>query len=201
MCEPVTISMGVIAAASAATAIIGQQQQKKAAKGFENQKKQATDFQISETRKRATDDYLNQVRVEQNQQRQEQEAVVEKSGDVAKQGNAAVATAQASAAERGIGGGRSVDQVLADYRLQQDVEVGRLERNQGMKDQQHVENLRGFDTQYNNRASSITPYQEKPVAPVDYFGPIFGAAATTLSTGAATGAFKADAPAAAAAPK
>jgi hypothetical protein len=190
MCEPVTISMGVMAAASATAAIVGQQQQKKAAKSYEDQQSRASDYRISETRKRATDDYLNQVRLEQTQQRQEQEAVVEKSADLARQGATTVATGEASAAERGLGGGRTVEAILADYRFQEELEIGRMDANQKLKDQQHSENLRSYETRYYNAATSVQPYQKKPIGPVDYFTPVFGAIGQTMSTGVNTGAFK-----------
>lgn len=190
MCEPVTITMGVMAAAGAATSIMGQQQQKKAAEGYENEKTRAVDYQISETRKRATDDYINQVRLEQTQQRQEQEAVVEKSSDLHRQGTAAVATGAASAAERNVAGGRTLDSILADYRFQEEFEIGRLRENQKLKNLQHAERVKQYQTQYYNRSTQVQPYQKKPIQPVDYFGPIFGAVGQTINTGVATGAFK-----------
>jgi len=182
--------MGVMAAAGAAASIAGQHQQRKASKSYEDSQSRAVDYRITETRKRATDDYLNQVRLEQTQQRQEEEAVVEKSMDLARQTNDAVATGVASAAERGIAGGRTVESILFDYRFQEDIEIGRMRENQELRNRQHAENLSTYKTRYYNQASSIQPYQQKPIAPVDYFTPIFGAFGQTINTGVNTGTFK-----------
>jgi hypothetical protein len=187
-CEPVAITMGVMAVAGAAASIAGQEQQKQAAEGHEREKSRAVDFQISETRKRATDDYINQVRLEQTQQRQEQEAIVEKSSDLARQATAAAATGMASAAERNVAGGRTLDSILADYRVQEDFETGRLKENQRLRDRQHAERIRAYGNQFKYNASSVHPYQQRPVQPVDYFGPIFGAIGQTANTAVRTGA-------------
>jgi hypothetical protein len=176
-----------MAAAGAAASIAGQQQQKKAAEGYENEKSRAVDYQAAETRRRATADYINQVRLEETQQRQEEQAVVEKSGDLARQTNAAVATGMASAAERNVAGGRTLDSVLDDYRFQENMEIGRMKENQRLKNLQHRERMSVYERQYYNNATSVQPYQKRPVQPVDYFGPIFGAVSQTANTFVRTG--------------
>lgn len=191
MCEPTTLAVaaGTMAVAGAGSTIIGQNSQRQLAKGYENQKKNAQDELIIENRKRATDDYLRQVRLEQLTQQQEKEALAEKSTDVSRQSTSVQATALASAAERGVAG-RSVDQIISDYHMQSDLEIGRMKANQEMKDSQHQENIAGYADQYKNRASSIQPYIPRPQAPVDYFGPIFGAGAQIVGAGMAAGVGK-----------
>jgi len=185
---PMIVSMGV-AAASAATSIAGQVQQQSAQKSYQKNLANASQDQVIETRKRATEDYLRNVRLEQLQSTQEHEAVVEKSGDIAQQTRATSATAVASAAERGVSG-RSIDQVIQSYHFQQDTEIGRLRANQTQKDMQHNEQIKGMATQFDQRATSVKPYIPSAVAPVDYFSPILGIASAGMNTGAATGAFK-----------
>lgn len=186
MCEPVTISMGVMAAVGAGLNIAGQSEQNKAAKGMEKNKQAAQADLIEENRRRATKDYLRQVNAEQLQQRQETESVAEKSYDLMRQSRKTVATGMASAAERGVSG-RTVDQIASDYNFQADLEIGRIKENQKNANIQHQRKLQGFRDEYDYRASAVKPYTPKPVAPVDYFGPIFGAAAQTVQTGIGTG--------------
>lgn len=182
MCEPVSISIAVaaLAAGGASNSIIGANGARQLAKGTENQKRLAQDDVIMENRRRATHDYLRQVELEQRTQLQETDAIHEQSQDIARQAVGAKGQAVASAAERGVDG-NSVDTVLADYDFQQNQEVGRLRLNQDMKDQQHGENIAGAQDEYDYRVASVKPYVPRPQAPVDYFGPIFGALSSTAS--------------------
>lgn len=177
MCEPVSITLGVMAVAGAASTIAGQNTQRQMAKGLENQKKNAQDDLIIENRRRATHDYLRQVRLEQSQQTQEAASLAEQSQDVSRQTVGATGKAQASAAERGVAG-NSLEMVINDYEFQQNQEVGRLRINQEMKNRQHEESIGGYGDQFDQRAASVKPYVPRPQAPVDYFGPIFGAVGT-----------------------
>lgn len=177
MCEPVSIALAVTAAASLAGAgmsIAGQNTARQMAKGQEEQKRLAQEQAILENRSRATKDYLRQVRLENTQARQETIAMREEGQDVRNQALAASGTAVASAAERGVAG-RSLDMILSDYEFQQNKEIGRMRMNQTMKDQQHTENIGGFQDQFEYRVTAMKPYVPRPQAPVDYFGPIFGA--------------------------
>lgn len=186
MCEPVTISMGVMAAVGAGLSIAGQSQQQSTAKEMERRKQAAQADLIQENRRRATKDYLQQVSGEQLQQRQETEAVAEKSFDIARQARQTTATGMASAAERGVTG-RTIQQIAADYDTQADWETGRIKENQKFANIQHARKIQGYGDQFDYRQSAVKPYTPQAVAPVDYFGPIFGAAAQTVSTGVGTG--------------
>lgn len=189
MCEPVTISMGVMAAAGAATSIAGQSAQKKAGEQMQERQRMAVEDQIAETRRRATSDYLRQMTSERIQQQQEEASVAVKGNDLTRQATKIKGTALASAAERGVMG-RTVDQVVSDYDTQADLEIGRIKQNQAAVNLQHDQNRAIMKDQFNQRVSSVKPYVKTPQAPVNYFGPIFGAAAQTIGVGAQTGAFK-----------
>jgi hypothetical protein len=189
MCEPVTI-MGGLAAAGAATSIMGQMQAHKAGESVEEARRIEQENMIAENRRRTTNDYLTQTRLERDQQSQEEAAVAMKGADIAKETRRTVATGTASAAERGVSG-RTIDDIAADYDFQANEETGRLKQNQADANRQHEEAIKGYGTQYSNRIADVRPYVKQPVKPVDYFGPIFGAASQTLGTGVASGAFKA----------
>lgn len=183
-CEPVTISMGVMAAAGAAASIAGQQQAKKTHNKNEEARRLAQEDVIAENRRRTTEDYLTQTRLEMDQQSQEEAAVALKSNDVQRQTQRTIATGTASAAERGVAG-RTVDQIASDFDFMSNEETGRLKENQKLANQQHQENIRGYGTQYSNRIADVKTYIPQPAKPVDYFSPIFGAVSQTVSAGAA----------------
>ena len=185
MCEPLTISAGVMAAASAAASIAGQEKQRSAYNTLEDRKKNAQDDVIAENRRRATQDYLRQVQGEQLQQRQQEEGVAEKSFDIARQAGKTESTALASAAERGVAG-RSVSQIVSDYDFQADLEIGRIKENQKLANIQHGQRIQGYGDEFSARVSAVKPYIPSPAAPVDYFGPIFGAVSQTATTAVAS---------------
>ena len=172
-CEPMTIIAGTAMAAGAASSIVSANNARQTAKGNENSKKNAQDDVIIENRKRATHDYLREVRLENLQATQETEALTEKANDEAHVTSDAKSTAVASAAERGVAG-NSLDQIINDFNFQQNQEVGRLRVNQSMKDQQHLENIAGYGDEFSARASAVQPYVPRAQPPVDYFTPIFG---------------------------
>lgn len=175
MCEPTTIVAGTMMAAGAVSSIVAQNNARQVAKGNENAMKNAVDDQIIENRKRATNDYLRDVRLEELQSDQENRAVMEKSGDIARNTLEAKGTTVASAAERGVAG-RSLDTILANFDFQQEQEIGRLRINQEMKDQQHVENAGSYADQFTARVTAVKPYIPRTQPPVDYFTPVFGMA-------------------------
>lgn len=177
-----TIAAGTMMAAGAATSMIAANNARQVAKGNENANKNAVDDQIIENRKRATHDYLRDVRLEELQSAQENEALREKSGDIAKQTLQDKGIAMASAAERGVSG-QSLDIILADFDFQQNQEVGRLRINQQMKDQQHKENAGGYADQFSARVTAVKPYVPRTQAPVDYFTPVFGLAGGLATAG------------------
>lgn len=184
-CDPVSILAGTSIAASAGggiSSIIGQNTSRQLSKGAEGRLRLAVEDQIIQNRRRATDDYLRQVSGEQLRQRQEEEASVEKSHDISQGAKQASSTSIASAAERGVSG-RTVEQIVSDYQLQEDKEIGRIRTNQQFANQQHRENLAGYRSQFDQRVSSIQPYVPAVQAPVDYFSPIFGILGTTARTG------------------
>lgn len=190
-CDPVTMTVaaGGMAAGQAGMDIYGQFQAQKTHNVNEEAKRMQQETVIEENRRRATKDYLTSVRLEQQQQTQEQDAVVQKSFDVKQQSNIAAATGIASAAERGVAG-RTVDQIAQDFDTMANEETGRLKANQQVSNQQHGENISSFGNEYYNRVSAVKPYIKQSAAPIDFFGPIFKAGAQTLNTGAATGAFE-----------
>lgn len=182
MCEPVsmTVALGAMAAGGAASNIVGQNTTRQMNKGFENQKKIAQEDLIIENRRRATHDYLRQVRLEQKQETQEGDSLNEEAKDIDRQRAGATGQAITSAAERGVAG-NSVEMIINDYEFQQNQEVGRLRENQEMKNAQHAENVEGYKDQFDQRIAAVKPYVPRVQPPVDYFGPIFGAVGTTLS--------------------
>jgi hypothetical protein len=186
MCEPVTITMGVMAAAGAATSIMGQQQQRQANKGMENQKKLAQDDLIIENRRRATHDYLREVRLEQRQQSEETADLAVEAQGISRGAASARSTTIASAAERGVAGS-NLDILLADFDFQQAEETGRLRINQARANQQHGENIEASRDQFSNRVSAVKPYVPRVQPPVDYLGPVFSAVGQTMQTGVARG--------------
>jgi hypothetical protein len=171
-----------MAAGGAAMNIIGQNTTRQMNKGYENQKKNAQDDLIIENRRRATHDYLRQVRLEQLQQTQETQSLSEQGQDVSKQASGATGQARSDAAERGVAG-NSVEMIVNDYEFQQNQEVGRLRQNQEMKNAQHTENTAGYKDQFDQRIASVKPYIPRVQPPVDYFGPVFGAIGSTMSAG------------------
>jgi hypothetical protein len=183
MCEPVTMATIAIGASAggAATNIIGQNTTRQMNKGYENQKKNAQDDLIIENRKRATHDYLREVRLEQLEQSQEESSVSEQSNDIARQAEGATGQAVASAAERGVSG-NNLETIISDYDFQQNKEVGLLRLNQAMANMQHTENIAGAKDQFDYRVSSVKPYVPRVQPPVDYFGPIFGAVSDSAKT-------------------
>lgn len=181
-CEPITIAAGTMMAAGAVTSLIAANNARQTAKGNQNSQKNAQDDLILENRRRATTDYLRDVRLEQLSSEQENEAVSEKSGDIARTTLDAKGTTVASSAERGIAGGRSLDTILADFDFQQNQEVGRLRINQQMGDQQHVENAGADVNTFDARVTAVKPYIPRTQPPVDYFTPIFGLAGGMMST-------------------
>lgn len=166
--------MGVMAVAGAATTIMGDKASKKSAKSVEEAKRIEQENMITENRRRATDDYLTQTRLEQDQQSQEESAVALKSNDVMRETIRATSTSTASAAERGVAG-RTINDIAADYDFQANEETGRLKYNQSLSNRQHGETIAGYGKQFSNRVADVRPYVERPIAPVDYFGPIFAA--------------------------
>ncbi len=184
-CEPVSILAATSIAASAGggiSSIIGQNTSRQLAKGQQERQRLAVEDQIVQNRRRATDDYLRQVSGEQLRQRQEEEAAVEKSHDIAQGAKQASSTSIASAAERGVSG-RTVDQIVSDYQFQEDKEIGRIRTNQQFQNQQHRENLAAYKTQFDQRVSAIQPYVPAVQAPVDYFSPVFGLVGQAAKTG------------------
>ncbi len=191
MCEPVSLtaaSMG-IAAAGAGTSIMGQRAQNEAASQVEQQKSEAVNEQIQENRRRATADYLAKVQDEMLQEYQEKQRLAEQELDISRKGRAAGASANVAAAESGVSG-QSLAAIHADYAFQQEQAKGRLGITQDWANYAHKRQIDAYGVEWNNRATSIQPYQKQPVKPVDYFGPVFGAIGQSLNTGVQTGLFQ-----------
>lgn len=191
MCEPATILTRVslaVAAGGAATSVAGQSAQNSAAKQVERQKAEAIDEQIQENRRRATADYLAKVQDEQLRQAQEMQALAEETNDLSKKERDANSKAVVAAGESGVVG-QSLAAIQNDYRLQMDQAASRLGINQEQSNYQHKRNIDAYGQEYRNRATAVQPYQQQPVKPVDYFGPIFGGVGAGLDTGVRTGAF------------
>jgi len=163
-----------MAVAGAATNVMGQIQAKKTGEMVEEARRIEQENMITETRRRATSDYLNQTRMEQDQQNQEEAAVAVKSRDVVRETTRSIATGDASAAERGVAG-RTVDQIASDFDFMSNEETGRLKENQKLANTHHDEAKRGYATQFSQRVADARPYIKQPQKPIDYFGPVFGA--------------------------
>lgn len=189
MCEPVSLTMAAVSAGAAVTQIMGAQQAQATGEAEETARKIAQDGLIEENKRRSTEDYLTKVKLEQRAQMEEHEAVAMKGFDIKQQMIKSVGTATASAAERGVEGS-TVDSIVSDFEFQANAEAGRIYQSQRNTDAQHTQNLEAarLERHYNNE--SMQPYIKKQQKPVDYFGPIFGAAAQTLGTGAQVGAFR-----------
>ncbi len=172
MCLPV---VAAVAAAGAVTNIIGQNTARQAAKGAENQKRLAVEEQIASNNKRATADYLQSTSDENQKMTQEHQSNAEKFNDNSMKLRAAGADANVAAAEGNVAG-HNLDAIHSDYQMQTDKANGRISTNQQWADYQHTRNDQGYANTLANREASIQPYQMKTQAPVDYFGPIFGAA-------------------------
>lgn len=184
MCEPVTLAMGGMAAAGAATNIYGQFQAQGQHNAVEESRRLAQEDVIEENRRRATHDYITSTRLEREQQSQEEASVSQKSVDIQRQADSSIATGMASAAERGVAG-RTVDQIAQDFDFMANEETGRLRENQKLANRQHSENIRSYGTEFSNRISAVKPYIKTPAKQIDFFGPIFQAGAQTLNTAAA----------------
>lgn len=180
ICYPLVI-MGAMAAASAAAQIAAQQQAQAQGAAAEDAQRIESENAIEINRRRATGDYLTQTRLEETARMQEEESLAEKSSDVFRQANKTKGTGAASAAERGIAG-RTVDQIAQEYDFAANLETGRLRENQKLANAQHNENIAANGTEYTNRVTSIQPYNMQPQKPVDYFGPVFGAASQLVQT-------------------
>ncbi len=172
MCLPV---VAAVAAAGAVSNIIGQNTSRQLAKGVENQKRLAVEEQIAANQKRATSDYVQSVSDENLKMTQEHQSNAEKFNDNATKQRAGDADANVAAAEGNVAG-HNLDAVHSDYQMQTDKANGRISTGQQWADYQHTRNDQGYAKTYENRATSIQPYQQHIQAPVDYFGPIFGAA-------------------------
>jgi hypothetical protein len=192
MCEPATIMTAVslgVAAGGAGASIAGQTQKNKAARQVEQQKANAVNRQIEENRRRATADYIASVTDERTLQDQEHQALTEKKLDIVKVGRDATSQARVAAAESGVAG-QSLAIIENDYAFQMEQAAGRLGVNQQFKDAQHERNIQAQGRTYENRVTQVQPYAQQPVAPVDYFGPIFGIANAGVNTAVATGAYR-----------
>ena len=174
------------AVVGAGMGIMSANSSRQANKAYQDQQKAAQDLVILENRKRATHDYLREVRLEQLAEVQETAAMGEHANDISKQAAIAKGTAVASAAERGVSGA-SLDTILSDYEFQQNQEVGRLHINQQMRNAQHGEAIGSYRDQFDERVSMAKPYVPRPQNPVDYYGPIFGAATTVARAYMASG--------------
>jgi hypothetical protein len=176
-----------IAGASAGTSILGQRAQNEAAQQVEDQRADAVEDQRTETRKRATADYLATIQDIQLQQSQERQALAEEEMDLSRKERHAIGQVKVAAAEAGVSG-QSLAAIQSDYRMQMDQAAGRLGINQQNRDYAHTRDIEAAGVTYKNRVTSVAPYQRQPVKPVDYFGPIFGVANAGLDAGIRTGA-------------
>ena len=86
--------------------------------------------------------------------------------------------------------GQSLAIVEQEYMAQMEVAAGRLGISQQWRDSQHQRNVEAQGRVYANRVSQVQPYQQQPVKPVDFYGPIFGIAQTAIDTSIRTGAFR-----------
>lgn len=169
--------------------IKGQQTARQMAINQEEEKRKAQEVAITEERSRATKDYLRQLRQEGEQARQEALNTRGETIEVGRQADQVESTAITSAAERGVDG-RSLSHILNDYSFQENREVGILKENLRTKNQQHSENITGYQDQFDQRVTQMKSYVPRPQAPVDYFGPIFGAIGTISSASMASGKLK-----------
>lgn len=189
-CEPATLTMASmgVAAAGAGTSIMGQRAQNSAAKQVEDQKAAAVNDQIIENRRRATSDYLMKVQDEMLQEYQEKQRLAEQELDLNRKERRAGASADVAAAESGVSG-QSLAAIHADYAFQVEQAKGRLGISQDWANYSHKRAIDAYGVEFNNRATSIQPYQRQPIKNVDYYGPIFGMLGAGLDTGVRTGAF------------
>lgn len=171
MCEPVSITMAVIAVAGAAASISAQQQAQSAAKKQQMNLSQAHENANIENRRRVTQDYFEDVRLQRKAQGQERTATRENIGQIAEQSSITKATAGAHAAERNVAGA-TLEQINDDYTAQEERAIGRQRLQQKWRDEQRDETLKNSGRMYTNSIADIKPFMPTPIAPVDYVGPI-----------------------------
>jgi hypothetical protein len=180
MCEPATIAMVTIAAASAAMSIQSQTQQQQASKELQkraiNENQRVTDA----NRKGATEAYISQVRQEQLGKQQEAETIALKRDEYHTDAMKAQATARVAAADAGVDG-QSLDMLYYDFNHQEAMFMGKLLVNQQFAEQNRTDRETGYGTQFEQRWNSVAPYQPGPIAPVDYISPILGIASSGLN--------------------
>lgn len=184
LCDPVsmTVASAGLAGGGAVSSIIGQNTSRQMAKGTQNQLFLARQQQIAENQRRATADYIQQTSDENLKMTQEHQSLAEQKNDNTKTQRRGDAEANVAAAEGNVAG-HNLAEIHSDYQQQTDFINSRLEANQQWADYQHTRDDQAYLDQYLNRATSIQPYQEQVQAPVDYFGPVFGAMGQTASAG------------------
>jgi hypothetical protein len=184
MCDPVSLSVAVIAVsvASAGLSVYGQQQQQKAQVAYQNKLQAANQQQMEQNRDLATRAYLDQANAANAQLAQSREAAAVSNFDASRETLQARGAAIASAAEAGVYGG-SLDALLSDFGRHEGMFASRNEANLIYKQQQTAAQVKGYHTEATGRTAGIQPYQPAPVAPVDYFGPALQVVQTGLNTG------------------
>lgn len=191
MCEPVSIAMISVAAASAAMSIHGQTQQQQMSKEMQKRQMNENARLMAANRKHSTEAYISQVRQENLGKQQEQEVLALKRDEYATDAMKAQATARVAAADAGVGG-LSLEGLLGDFNRQEAMFMGRLLTNQHYAEQNREERITGYGDQFGQRYNSIAPYQPGPIAPVDYISPILGIASSGLNTYASSKRGKVD---------
>lgn len=179
MCEPVSITLGVLAVASAATSIIGQNTQRQAQKGYQNKLVEANKAQMEANRSIATRSYLDQAEQANNNLAQEREAAAVSNQDTSIQASKARGEVVTAGAEAGAGG-LALDGLLMDFHQQESMFRAHNDQNLVFKQQQTASVIKGDRNQAVSRIAQIQPYIPSPIAPVDYVGPFLQAGGTML---------------------
>lgn len=187
MCDPVTMTIGM-SAASAGMSIMGQQQQQKAQIEYQQAQAKARNEQIVQNRTMATNAFLHQLQSEDLMKAQEEQANAEKGHDLSIATMKAQGTAKAAAADAGVGGA-SLGLLLDDFNRQESMMLGRLDLNQQFSEQARVSREAGYGNTWQQRVTSIQPFNPSPVAQVDYFTPILGIGKDSLKVADKAGMF------------
>lgn len=179
MCEPATIAMAAMAAASTAASLKAQSDQTEAAKDLQNREIAASNKEMDQNRKLATESFMNQTYEDAKNLQQTRAAAADESLKVAIQSKQAVGQSAVSAATGGVEG-LGVTQLLDDFKRREAIFNANLQTNLRNKEGRTATGFKEKQGQYSGRIAAVKPYVPKPIAGPNYFGTIAGGAGSLL---------------------
>lgn len=169
MCEPVSITLGVIAVAAAASGAYGAKTSADAQSKYQQDLGTATNSRIAQNRALAWQDYKNKILQEQVGVDQARAKNAFQLQDLNTMGLKTRSLARVSAAEGGVEG-NSLGVLLQDYSSQNARGRDKSNLNQTFIDQKTASNIRSYGIEYVGRSNSIQPFIPSPVAQPNYVG-------------------------------